>query len=104
MDITAITILYQNTPVKDYKNTVSIPTNNSEDFGAIFDSVMNMVGETNTLQNKASAEEIKFALGEADNAHDLMIAQQKAGIALQYTVAVRDRFLQSYQTIMNMQI
>ncbi len=104
MDITAITNLYQNTPVKDSTNTVSIPTNNSEDFDSIFKSVMNMVGETNTLQNKASAEEIKFALGESDNSHDLMIAQQKAGIALSYTVAVRDRFLQSYQTIMNMQI
>ena len=104
MDITAITNLYQSTPVKDSTNTVSIPTNNSEDFGAIFQSVMNMVGETNTLQNKASAEEIKFALGEADNAHDLMIAQKKAETALSYTVAVRDKFLQSYQTIMNMQI
>ncbi len=104
MDITAITNLYQSTPVKDSTNTVSIPTNNSEDFDSIFKSVMNMVGETNTLQNKASAEEIKFALGESDNTHDLMIAQQKAGVALSYTVAVRDKFLQSYQTIMNMQI
>ena len=104
MDITTITNLYQATPVTDSNNTVSIPTNNSEDFGAIFDSVMNMVGETNTLANTASAEEIKFALGESDNTHDLMIAEQKAAVALQYTVAVRDRFIQSYQTIMNMQI
>ena len=104
MDITAITNLYQNTPVKDSNNVVKIPVSDSEDFGAIFDSVMNMVNETNTLQNKASAEEIKFALGESDNSHDLMIAEKKAEIALSYTVAVRDRFLQSYQTIMNMQI
>jgi flagellar hook-basal body complex protein FliE len=33
-----------------------------------------------------------------------MIAERKAQVALNYTVAVRDRFLQSYQTIMNMQI
>ncbi|MCR5397808.1 MAG: flagellar hook-basal body complex protein FliE [Lachnospiraceae bacterium] len=104
MDITAIKNLYQSTPVTDSNNTVEIPTNQSEDFGAIFDSVMNMVNETNTLANKASAEEIKFAMGESDNTHDLMIAEKKAEIALQYTVAVRDRFIQSYQTIMNMQI
>lgn len=104
MDITAITNLYQSTPVKDSNNTVSIPTNDSQEFDAIFKSVMNMVDETNTLQNKFSAEEIKFALGEADNTHDLMIAAQKASTALSYTVAVRDKFLQSYQTIMNMQI
>ncbi|MCR4675172.1 MAG: flagellar hook-basal body complex protein FliE [Lachnospiraceae bacterium] len=104
MDITAITNLYQATPVKDSNNTVSIPTNNSEDFSEIFDSVMGMVNETNTLANKASAEEVKFALGESENTHDLMIAEQKASVALQYTVAVRDKFIQSYQTIMNMQI
>ncbi len=74
------------------------------DFGSVFDAVLNMVDNANTLQNRASAEEIKFALGEADNTHDLAIAQSKANIALQYTVAVRDRFLSAYQEIMQMQI
>ena len=48
--------------------------------------------------------EISFALGETDNTHDLTIALQKASTALQYTVAVRDKFLEAYKEIMNMQI
>ena len=48
--------------------------------------------------------ELKFALGETDNTHDLLIAQQKASTALQYTVALRDKFLESYKELMNMQI
>ena len=44
-----------------------------------------------------------FALGESE-IHDLAIAQQKANIALQYTVAVRDRFISPYQEIMQIQI
>ena len=42
--------------------------------------------------------------GETDNTHDLSIALQKAQTALQYTVAVRDRIVQAYRDIMNMQI
>ena len=49
-------------------------------------------------------QELKFALGETDNTHDLLIAQEKASTALQYTIALRDKFLESYKELMNMQI
>ncbi|MCX4328868.1 MAG: flagellar hook-basal body complex protein FliE, partial [Lachnospiraceae bacterium] len=39
-----------------------------------------------------------------DSIHDLQIAQQKANVSLQYTVAVRDAFLSAYKEIMNLQI
>ena len=65
---------------------------------------MNMVDDTNSLQNNASAEAVSFALGESDNVHDLLIAERKANLALQYTVAVRNQFISGYNTIMNMQI
>ena len=58
----------------------------------------------NKLQNDASAQAISFALGETDNVHDLLIAEQKANLALQYTVAIRNQFISGYNTIMNMQI
>lgn len=104
MDVSSLASLYKTTP--SVAPTTQSATNGSDDndFGAVLDSVMNSVGETNSLQNTAQNEEIKFELGESDNTHDLMIAEQKANIALQYTVAVRDRFIQAYQTIMNMQI
>lgn len=73
-------------------------------FSTIFDAAKELVEETNTLQNKADAEQVKFALGLSDNTHDMMIAAQKAKIALQYTNAIRTNVIQSYQTIMNMQI
>ncbi|MDD6381653.1 MAG: flagellar hook-basal body complex protein FliE [Lachnospiraceae bacterium] len=74
------------------------------DFGSVFDAAVNLVDETNTLQNKANAEQVKFALGLSDNTHDMMIALQKARIALQYTNAIRTTCVQAYQSIMNMQI
>ncbi|MBR2046737.1 MAG: flagellar hook-basal body complex protein FliE [Agathobacter sp.] len=77
---------------------------NAGDFSSILDSMLNSVNETNTLQNQAEAAAIQFALGESDNTHDLLIAQTKANTALQYTVAVRDRLIEAYQQIMQMQI
>lgn len=79
-------------------------TSNDNGFGAIFNQALSNINETNTLKNQAEDEEVKFAMGLSDNTHDLLIAQSKANIALQYTVAVRDRFLTAYNTIMNMQI
>lgn len=86
------------------KAVKQISHNNGNDFSAVFNSALNMVNETNTLQNNAEAEQIKFILGESDNTHDLAIAQQKANVALQYTVAVRNRFISAYQELMNMQM
>ncbi len=101
MDVSAIQNLYGNTGV----STKSVVDNTDDSsFDSVLNSVMGMVGETNNLQNEAQSAEISFALGESDNMHDLLIAESKANIALQYTVAVRDKFIDAYKEIMNMQI
>jgi len=91
-----------------YNDTLSsisgVAEDESKDFSSILDSMLNAVDETNTLQNQAEAAAIEFALGESDNTHDLLIAQTKANTALQYTVAVRDKLIEAYQQIMQMQI
>lgn len=73
-------------------------------FNTMFQSMLNMVDETNDFQNAAESAEIQFALGESTSTHDLQIAQEKANVALQYTVAVRDKLIEAYKEIMNMQI
>lgn len=77
--------------------------NTESPFSSVFQAAMNMVNETNELSNKAEEEEIKFALGESDNTHDLQIAQSKANISLSYTVAVRKSVMDAYKEIMNLQ-
>lgn len=72
-------------------------------FSSIFESAVSLINQTNAYSNAAEAEEMKFALGETDSIHDLMIAQQKANVSLQYTVAVRDAFMSGYKELMNLQ-
>ena len=91
-----------------YNDTLSslsgISDESTGDFSSILDSMMNSLNETNTLQNQAEVSAIQFAMGESENMHDLLVAQTKANTALQYTVAVRDKLIEAYQQIMQMQI
>lgn len=85
----------------DRANSVN-PTRN-ESFETLFQSALDMINETNDLTNKVEEEEIRFAMGASDSPVDLIAAQQKASISLQYTVAVRNTVLDAYKEIMNLQ-
>ena len=74
------------------------------DFGSVFDKAVNSLNTTNAYLSDAENEKIKWALGETENTHDLTIALKKASSALQYTVAVRDKFLEAYKELMQIQI
>ena len=73
-------------------------------FDAFLNSAIDNIKTTNSYLSKAEDEKIKFAMGDTENFHDLTIALQKASTALQYTVAVRDRLLDAYKELMQMQI
>ena len=92
----------------DYLNTysqrASLVEQEDDSFGSVLGAMMDSLEETNALQNAAESEEIRFALGESENTHDLLIAETKANIALQYTVAVRDKLIDGYKEIMQMSI
>ena len=73
-------------------------------FSNMLGSAMESIKTTNGYLSDAENEEIKFALGETENAHDLTNALLKASTALQYTVAIRDKFLEAYKEIMQINI
>ena len=98
MDISSLTNISS-----DYLNQIAqqnrLVTTDDDSFSSVLSSAMNMVSETNNLQNNAQSEAIRFALGQSENT-----AQTKALTAIQYTVAVRDKMIDAYKEIMNMQI
>lgn len=79
-------------------------SSNDNSFSAILDSAMKLVNETDDLSQKAEQAVIDFTLGNTDNTHALTTAQNKAYLALQYTVAIKNAFLDAYKEIMQMQI
>ena len=102
MDISSLTNISS-----DYLNQIAqqnrLVTTDDDSFSSVLSSAMNMVSETNN-QNNAQSEAIRFALGQSENTNDLSTAQTKALTAIQYTVAVRDKMIDAYKEIMNMQI
>lgn len=88
------------------RNTgTSVKANGNNDlFATLLDSAVKNISDTNSYISDAENEKIRFALGETENSHDLTIAMQKASTALQYTIAIRDKLIESYNKIMQMQI
>lgn len=81
-----------------------VKNDKTDTFSDVLSAMMSSIDETNDLQNSAEQESIRFALGESENSHGLAAAQAKALTAVQYTVAVRDKVIDAYKEIMQMQI
>jgi flagellar hook-basal body complex protein FliE len=72
------------------------------DFQSVLKSSLDQV---NQVQTQAQTLSERFAIGDTNvSLSDTMIAVQKAGVALQQTVQVRNKLVQAYQEIMNMGI
>ncbi|ADC48109.1 flagellar hook-basal body protein FliE [Alkalihalophilus pseudofirmus OF4] len=84
----------QNQPLKT-------PAEAGETFKA---ALTEAVQEVNELQNVSAMKTEQLARGEIDNLHDVMITGQKASVALQATVEIRNKVIESYQEIMRMQV
>ncbi len=84
-------------------NIEAVKTNRNSTFDSMFQSALSMVKETNNLTNAAEKAEMSYALGLSDNTYELQVAQQKANLSLQYTVQVRNKVLEAYKEIMNLQ-
>ncbi len=104
MDISNINAISTDNMGSVFNNTSLTKTEESNSFSDVLSAAMGSVSETNSLQNAAEQAEVQFALGESDNTHDLLIAEAKASVALQYTVAVRDKIIDAYKELMQMSI
>lgn len=76
----------------------------TDTFDSIFKKAVENINTTNNYLSDMENEEIRWMLGETENTHDLSIAMSKASTALQYTVAVRDKLLEAYKELMQIQI
>lgn len=69
------------------------------------DALAASLNQVNGAQKSAEQLGQKFALGDDKvSLSDVMIAGQKASIAFQATVQVRNKLVSAYQDIMNMQV
>ena len=70
-------------------------------FGEVLRDALNNV---NTLQKNAEQASMNLAAGRVDDVAQVAIATEKASLALQLTVQVRNKVLDAYQEVMRMQV
>jgi flagellar hook-basal body complex protein FliE len=72
------------------------------DFG---DVMKNAVGQVNQLQQSSGDLKTAFEMGDPNvNLADVMIASQKASVAFEATLQVRNKMVEAYQEVMRMSI
>ena len=62
------------------------------------------LGEVNQLQIASQEQNALLAAGEVQDVSQVIVAGQKAEIALQLTLQLRNRAVSAYQEIMRMQV
>ena len=68
------------------------------------DTLKDSLQEVNRLQKVSDTKMQQLATGENKNIADVMIATEKADIALKLMVKVRNKIIDAYQEIMKMQV
>lgn len=83
----------------------SSPLNSSADTGKSFaDTLKDAVAGVNEMQKTSDKAIQNLATGKTDNVADVMIAAEKADIALKVMVQVRNKIIDAYQEVMKMQV
>lgn len=66
--------------------------------------VNSFVSDVNGLQMQSGRAIDAFAAGEVTDVHQVMVAVQEAGLALDLLLEVRNRTMEAFQEVMRMQI
>lgn len=83
--------------------TKAADTNQRKD-SSFRDILKNSINSLNDSQLQADQLSQKLALGDDVDLHEVMIASQKAQVALNLAVEVRNKAVEAYQEIMRMQV
>ena len=83
----------------------SSSTSSTSDAGKSFaDTLKDAVSSVNEMQKSSDKAMQALATGKTDNVADVMIAAEKADIALRVMVQVRNKIIDAYQEVMKMQV
>jgi len=67
------------------------------------DLITDAVGQVNQLEDRAKAAVTGLMTGTGVDVHEAMIAAQKASMAFELALAVHNKAVQAYQSVMGMQ-
>ncbi len=87
-----------------FEQIQNVDSTKSTQFKSFSDTLTDAIGKVNELQKASDKAAQNLATGRTDNIADVMIASEKADIALKVMVQVRNKIIDAYQEIMKMQV
>ena len=87
--------LFETLEEQDRSENVAVP---------FADYLSQALDNTNSLLMESENIADEFAAGKTDNIAEVMVAAEKADVALQFTMQIRNKILDAYTEIMRMQI
>ena len=86
---------------KESNQIVSPVEGGNKNFGEFLTQAL---GDVNKLQNDSSKASFDLAAGKLQDVSQVTIAAEKATIAMQLTMQVRNKMIDAYQEVMRMQV
>ncbi|MBQ4246834.1 MAG: flagellar hook-basal body complex protein FliE [Succinivibrio sp.] len=81
------------------------PDQKVDNVGAFANMLHNAFEQVNNLQNDAENKQTRFDLGDRSvTLSDVMLATQKSSISFDATMQIRNKMIEAYKTISQMQI
>lgn len=94
----------QMTPVSMHAESHLGETQPKEEVKGFGEYLTDALKKTNDLQLESDRQNALLAAGRVEDISQVVVASQKADIALQLTLQLRNRALSAYQEIMRMQV
>jgi len=90
-------------PVAELSKTMSRATVGSGGQSDFYDTLQGVMTQVEQLHTDAQGKVAGMLDGTGDDVHSAMIAVEKAGLAFEMMVQVRNKIVQAYQTVSQMQ-
>lgn len=72
--------------------------------GDFASKLMDVLREVNAAQNESRVQQEALMTGQPVDIHDVMIAMERASVAMELTLQVRNKLLEAYQEISRTQV
>ena len=82
-------------------SVAEMPVKENVGFGAAVKGALNQV---NSLQHASEVQKVSYELGKTDSLPNVVLSMQKASLAFEATVQVRNKVLKAYEEILNMPV
>lgn len=89
---------------KNLDSTISGVTGSEEGGGTFADILKDTLSAEESTNRNSNVDTLNLLTGQTDNLSDVVISAQKSELALSLTVQLRNKAMDAYKEIMNMQV